>query len=85
MSIYVVYKTISGFTKQYAQWIAESLNESSYELKEFKKIVLHENDVVIFGGSMHAIGINGFNEIKKHISKTKIKKLIVFAVGLRHQ
>jgi menaquinone-dependent protoporphyrinogen IX oxidase len=81
MSIFVVYKSISGFTKKYAAWIAEDLNVSAYELNEFKKITLHENDIVVFGGSMHAIGINGFKEIKKYLSNRKFRKLIVFAVG----
>ena len=31
--ILVVYKSVTGFTKQYAEWIAEKLNCSAVELK----------------------------------------------------
>lgn len=33
--ILVVYKSVTGFTKQYAEWIAEKLNCSAVELKKF--------------------------------------------------
>ena len=32
--ILVVYKSVTGFTKQYAEWIAEKLNCSAVELKK---------------------------------------------------
>ena len=81
MSLYVVYKSISGFTKRYAQWLAEELKAECYELTAFRNIGVQENDTVLYGGSMHAVGINGFQEIKKQLAKKRIKQLIVFAVG----
>ena len=37
--------------------------------------------MIIFGGSLHAVGINGIKLIKENLSLLADKKIIVFAVG----
>jgi hypothetical protein len=37
--------------------------------------------VIIFGGSLHVVGINGIKLIKENLSLLADKKIIVFAVG----
>jgi len=77
----VVYKSISGFTKQYATWIAEDLHADIYDAKAIKSEKLAEYDLIIFGGSLHATGINGVKTIKENLPLLKDKKMIVFGVG----
>jgi menaquinone-dependent protoporphyrinogen IX oxidase len=77
----VVYRSISGFTKKYSEWIAEELKADLFEAKEIKIEKLREYDLIIFGGSLHAVGINGIKLIKKNISQLANKKIVVFAVG----
>ncbi len=77
----IVYKSISGFTKQYATWIAEDLHADIYDAKEIKSEKLAEYSLIIFGGSLHAAGINGVKAMKENLPQLSSKKVIVFAVG----
>ena len=36
---------------------------------------------MIYGGSLHTVGINGINYIKQNMEKLKYKKVVVFATG----
>jgi flavodoxin len=77
----VVYRSISGFTKRYATWIAEDLKADLYDAREADIEKLLEYDLIVFGGSLHAVGINGIKIIKDNISKLANKKVVIFAVG----
>lgn len=79
MKTIVVYKSKTGYTKKYAQWIAEELNCDIKENAALKDII--DYDVVIFGGGMYAGGMNGVKLITKNIDRFKDKKLVLFAVG----
>ena len=76
-SIAVVYKSTYGFTKQYAEWMAEELNASLFEATSMKPSQLLNYDVVIYGGGIYAGGINGV----KLVTKNSCKSLVVFTVG----
>ena len=77
----VVYRSISGFTKRYATWIAEDLKADLFDARNVNIEKLLEYDIIVFGGSLHAIGINGIKILKENISKLTGKKVVVFAVG----
>jgi len=81
MKCLVTYKSKTGFTKKYAQWIAEELSADLYDYKKIKKEMLKDHDVIIYGGSLHAVGIEGIKLIKDNLDIIKGKKVIVFAVG----
>lgn len=81
MKSIVIYKSISGFTQKYAQWIAQDLNADLFAISELKGKSLIDYDTIIFGGSLHAVGINGIDVIKSQLIRLKNKKVIVFAVG----
>ena len=74
----VVYKSNTGFTAKYANWIAEELGCEAVELKKVKKSTLAECDEVIYGGWIMANMVNGYNKIKD----LNLKKVVVFAVGM---
>jgi menaquinone-dependent protoporphyrinogen IX oxidase len=77
----VVYRSISGFTKKYAEWIAEDLNADLFDAREITAEKLSGYELIVFGGSLHAVGIIGVKLIKKNLSRLAGKKVIVFAVG----
>jgi len=81
MKTIVLYKSKTGFVKKYAQWIAEELSADIYDASEISADRLESYDTVIFGGSLHAVGINGIKVIKKNFDKIKHKNLVVFASG----
>jgi len=58
MKYLVLYKSISGFTKKYAFWIAHELKADIFPIIKIKQIILTDYDIIIFGGSLHAVGIN---------------------------
>lgn len=81
MKTIVIYKSKTGFTKKYAKWIAEELSCDSLSVSEVNVNILESYDTVIYGGSLHAVGINGIKFITKNLHKLKDKKLVIFATG----
>ena len=79
--ILVVYKSVTGFTKQYAQWIAEELDCSILDFKEVSAKTLSEYKVIIFGGRFHAGFVDGLKKTKEIFEKSSATRLIVFATG----
>lgn len=69
----VVYTSETGFTKTYAEWIAEELNIECVELADYQ---LNKEDTVIYGGWIY-----GGNIVDLYKVIDKVKELIVFAVG----
>jgi menaquinone-dependent protoporphyrinogen IX oxidase len=78
----VIYKSKYGHTKQYAEWIAESLEADLFEDDKIKSSELSHYDKIIYGGGLYAGGINGAAIISKNFKSIKDKNLIVFTVGL---
>lgn len=81
MQTIVIYKSMSGFTQKYAEWIADELNADILNLSEVNKNVLEKYDIIIYGGGLHASGIAGLKRMKKNLKKIENKKLVVFATG----
>ena len=81
MKTIVVYKTTSGFTKKYAEWISEELQADLMERSEVNIKILTKYDTIIYGGSLHVVGISGANIIKKNYGELKDKKIIIFTTG----
>jgi len=77
----VIYWSKTGFTEKHAKWIAEELNADLISGKKVEEDMLNEYDMLVFGGSLHAVGINGAQFIKKNIDIIKDKKTAIFATG----
>ena len=77
MKILVTYKSKTGFTKKYAEWIAEALSCDIEDVKNvsYKDVVNY--DLVIHGGWIFGGVISGYNKIISY----NPKQLIVFGVG----
>lgn len=81
MKTIVVYYSQTGFTKRYAEWIAEKSGADCFELSEAKKKNMNDYDAIIYGGWACAGGISKLSWFKGNINKWKGKKLIAFCVG----
>lgn len=77
----VVYRSKTGFTKNYACWLAKRLNCTLLEGEKTKIKDLEAYDTIIYGSGLYASGISGIKLITKNFEQLKEKRLIVFAVG----
>lgn len=82
MKTLVIYKSKTGFTKKYAEWIAEELSADIIHAPNVTANMLSAYDCVIYGGGLYVVGINGVKLITQNIDKLKDKKVIVFATGM---
>lgn len=84
MKAVVVYSSKTGFTKKYAEWIAEDLSLEAYDLEESDNLkeVLISVDTLIFGGGLYAIGINGLKKLLNENQAGSISNIFVFCTGL---
>lgn len=81
MKTIVIYNSQTGFTKRYAEWIAEKSGADCFELSVAKKKSMDEYDAIIFGGWACAGSISKIGWFKSNINKWEGKKLIAFCVG----
>lgn len=80
MNAMVIYESNTGFTQQYAQWIAQALGCSSQPLKAVSAKELSSVDTVIFGGWIMGNNIMGLDKMKKLAAPA-----VIFAVGASEQ
>lgn len=85
MRTIVVYSSISGFTEKYAAWIADALGADLRRLKEIGSRDIRGYDCIVYGGSLHAVGVYGLKRTKKLIERAGFahgeQRLVVFGVG----
>jgi flavodoxin len=81
MKAIVLYRSISGFTKKYAQWIAGELGANLFDCREVNLQALSGYDLIIFGGSLHKGGINGIDIIKRNFAALAGMRKIIFVTG----
>ena len=81
MNAIVIYNSQTGFTRRYAQWIAEESGADCLELSAAKKKDLTPYEAIIFGGWACAGSISKISWFKSNIDKWADKKLIAFCVG----
>lgn len=81
MSTVILYRSGTGFTRQYALWLAEELGCEAVDYRERKRVDWDRYDTVIYGGWFHAGGIRGLGWFQKQLPRLEGKRLAVFAVG----
>lgn len=81
MKTVVVYKSKSGYTRTYEEWIAEELGADLKENNRLKVEELLGYDTIIYGGGMYAGGINGLKLIKHNLEFLKGRNIAVWATG----
>lgn len=77
MKTIVVYKSKTGFTRRYAEWIGEALGCEVVSIRDINKEMLLQYDFIIHGGWIMGGMISGLEEIKRMVPD----RLITFGVG----
>ena len=81
MRAIIIYRSETGFTRQYALWLAEELGCGAVDFRDRGRAALEDYDTVLYGGWFHAGGIRGLKWLEKQLPRLKVKRLAVFAVG----
>ena len=81
MKTIVIYKSKTGFTKRYAEWIAKDLGCEALSADKVSAKELQQYQTIIYGGGIMAGQIGGLKKLKGVIAGNPDKKLIVFATG----
>lgn len=81
MKTLVIYHSQTGFTKRYAEWIAEAAGADCLALSAAKGKSLDTYEAIVFGSWACAGRISKLNWFKDNVDKWMDKKLIVFCVG----
>ena len=79
--VLVLYKSKTGFSKRYAEWIAEDLACDCRSIKGVKLEDLNGYGLVIYGSGIYAGMLAGSGKIKNWIKKSPEKTWVVFATG----
>ena len=77
----VIYKSKTGFTARYAQWISEALDCERVDFKDRKSVSFENYDTVIFGSSLRAGLIGGLGGRNKRLPELSDQRVAVFVAG----
>ena len=81
MKIIVIYNSKTGFTKRYVDWIAEEIECEIHPYKNFDKINIKPENIIIFCSRIHAGKVEYLDKIKSQFYNPTTKNLIVVATG----
>ena len=81
MKTVVIYYSQTGFTKRYAEWLAEAAGADCFDLAKAKKKNLDGYEAVVFGSWACAGGVSKLGWFKNKAAKWADKKLLAFCVG----
>ncbi|TCT12215.1 flavodoxin-like protein [Natranaerovirga pectinivora] len=80
-SILLIYKSKTGFTKKYVDWITESITCETISLEQIESVDINNYDIIIYGAGMHASRIQGIKKFKDKVMDLENKKIVVFITG----
>lgn len=81
-NIIVIYESKYGYTKRYAEWIAQALSCPVFEKKSVTTSALEKADTIIYGGGLYAGGVSGIKLLIENWSLIANKKIALFTCGL---
>lgn len=81
MSTIILYASKTGFSRRYAQFLAEDLGCRAVSYQEGKKQLLEEYDTIILAGGIYAGRMNGLKWLQKQLPSLGGKRLAALAVG----
>ena len=86
MKAVIVYYSQTGFTRRYAQWLAEALGCDCVPFNHRTRVKLDDYEVLIFGSGLSAGKIRQLSWFKESMATNREgRKKIVFAVGAMPQ
>ncbi len=81
MNAIIVYKSHTGYTKDYADILSKQLKCDTVDIKHVHQHQLESADLIMFGGGVRASNISGIKSFLKKVHDLNDKKIILFAVG----
>lgn len=81
MRTMIVYYSRTGFTRKYAQWLAEDTGGECVALKDADRINFAQYDAILFGSWVHAGRIQKLRWFQDRLPNWEGKRTAVFAVG----
>lgn len=81
MKTLIIYYSKTGFTQQYAQWLAQDLGAECVPYEKRKELKLDSYDAVVFGGRLQAGIIGGAKWFFQQAEGLKGKRLALFFTG----
>ena len=84
MKTLIIYTSQTGFTKKYAEWLAEKMSGDLLELKDARKKpaeYFEDYDAICYGGWVMAENIVKVKWFLEKVADWKNKRLAVFCVG----
>lgn len=81
MKAIVIYRSKTGFIKKYAEWISKALDAEIANAQDVNLSILKKYDVIVYGGGVYAVGINGIKSFKQFFPELKNQAIVVFAAG----
>lgn len=82
MKIAVVYKSILGSTKKYANWLSEELNSNLFTFNEINTEILQGYDIIVVSSGTYAGQMPLIGFLKKYWPVLSQKKVFAVAVGI---
>jgi len=80
-SILLVYKSKTGFTKKYVDWITKTITCQTIPFDQINNVDMNDYEVIIYGAGIKAGHIQGLKEFKKKALDLVSKRIVVFATG----
>lgn len=77
----LIYKSQTGFTRRYAEWIARETGCDLMNFRQIKPAVLKGYDLVVFGSRLHAGTLDGLKKMLKIHRASGAGQLVLFATG----
>lgn len=81
MKVLILYSSKTGFSKRYAQWLAESLNCQAVPFKERKSVNGNDYEKIILFGGLYAGQMSGLKWLKSKLPTLSGKRLAAVVVG----
>lgn len=79
--ILIVYKSVSGFTREYAEAAAKALDCRCMPLKEATPGSVPAGGTLVFGGRLHAGTLDGLKRALALYRASQPQRFVVFATG----
>lgn len=77
----VIYCSQTGFTRRYAQWIAEEAGADCFPLDQVKSAGMEDYEAIVFGSWACAGTISKLGWFKRRMGTWADKRLILFCTG----
>ena len=82
MRTLVIYESLTGSAQKYAEDIARTVSGEVIPLKKFKKKMIPQYDVIVFGGWVRGGRIQGLDKFLSSWDDMEGKDVIIFSSGM---